>query len=79
VSDAPLGGAETLICLRVRRFFCDNTACSRGTFAEQVPGLSTPYARRTPLLRGVLEDVALALAAGPGHDSRGSLPSRCPE
>jgi transposase len=66
VSDAALGGAEALICLRVRRFFCDNTACTRRTFAEQIPGLSTPYARRTPLLRGVLEQIALALGGRPG-------------
>jgi hypothetical protein len=52
--------------MRVRRFFCDEIACARRTFAEQVPGLTTPYARRTPLLRGILEKVALALGGRPG-------------
>jgi zinc-finger of transposase IS204/IS1001/IS1096/IS1165 len=66
VSDAAIRGAETLICLRVRRFFCDNTACTRRTVAEQIPGLSTPYARRTPLPRGMLERIALALGGRPG-------------
>jgi YD repeat-containing protein len=53
--------AGPLLRVRVRRFFCDNTACERRTFAEQVRGLTTPYARRTPLLRGVLEKIALVL------------------
>lgn len=66
VSDAAIGGAETLICLRVRRFFCDNSECARRTFAEQVPGLIVSYARRTPLLRGMLERIALAAGGRPG-------------
>jgi hypothetical protein len=47
--------------LRVRRFFCDNTGCPAKTFAEQVPGLMTPRARRTGLLKVTLE------AVGPVH------------
>jgi hypothetical protein len=31
-----------------------------------VPELTTPYARRTPPLRGVLEKIALALGGRPG-------------
>jgi hypothetical protein len=38
-----------------------------GTFAEQVDGLTTAYARRTPLLRGVLEAIGLALAGRGGR------------
>ena len=52
--------------MRVKRFFCDEIACARRTFEEQVPDLTTPYARRTPLLRGILEKVALALGGRPG-------------
>jgi hypothetical protein len=37
VSDPAIGGRETLIRLRVRRFFCDNNDCTRKTFAEQLP------------------------------------------
>ena len=36
------------------------------TFAEQVPGLTGPYQRRTAGLRGLLERVALALAGRAG-------------
>jgi transposase len=34
LSDAAVGGQEVLICLRVRRLFCDNLDCGRKTFAE---------------------------------------------
>lgn len=67
VSDAAIGGAEALICLRVRRFFCGNSDCARRTFAEQVPGLTVAYGRRTPLLRGILERIALAAGGRPGQ------------
>ncbi|MEV6254176.1 ISL3 family transposase [Nocardia sp. NPDC051911] len=67
LSDAAVGGTETLICLRVRRFYCDNPDCARATFAEQVPGLTTAHARRTPLLRSMLERIALAVGGRPGQ------------
>lgn len=69
LSDTAMGGAgrETLICLQMRRFFCDNKDCARKTFAEQVPGLTAAYARRTPLLRGMLEQIALAVGGRPGE------------
>ncbi|WP_317797393.1 ISL3 family transposase [Actinoplanes sichuanensis] len=66
LADTAVGGQQTLLKVRTRRFFCDDTACSRRTFAEQVPGVTTPYARRTPLLRGLLEKIALALGGRPG-------------
>lgn len=66
LADSAIGGQQTLVKVRVRRFFCDDTGCSRRTFAEQVPGVTTPYARRTPLLRGVQEKIALALGGRPG-------------
>jgi Transposase len=36
------------------------------TFAEQVAGLTSPHSRFTPLLRGVLTQIALALAGRAG-------------
>jgi hypothetical protein len=66
LADPAIGGRPTLVRVRVRRFFCDNTACRRRTFAEQVPQLTTPYARRTPLLRSILEKIAVALGGRPG-------------
>jgi transposase len=51
-----------VIRLTVRRFFCACAACERTTFAEQVPGLTVRYARKTALLSGALRDIAVALA-----------------
>ena len=66
LDDAAIGGRPTLIRLRVRRLFCDNEKCDARTFAEQVPGLTVPYGRRSPVLRAMLEAVGLALAGRPG-------------
>ena len=66
LADAAIGGQRMVIRLDVRRFFCDAPACPARTFAEQVEGLTTAYARRTPLLTGMLEAIALALAGRAG-------------
>lgn len=50
----------------IRRFFCPTTDCPARTFAEQVEGLTTQHARRTPLLRTMLETIGLALAGRAG-------------
>ena len=52
-----------VVWLRVRRFFCDNVACVARTFAEQVAGLSRRYARRTGLLRRMVEATLYRLHA----------------
>jgi transposase len=54
------------ICLRVRRFFCDNQGCGRRTFVEQVAGLTTRSARCTVVVRGMWESIGLALAGRAG-------------
>ncbi|MEU9457193.1 transposase family protein [Streptomyces sp. NPDC048277] len=41
----PLGVTQLVIRLRGLRFFCDRPSCRRGTFAEQVDGLSEQYRR----------------------------------
>jgi len=66
LADAPNAGERVELRLRVRRFFCDNPVCSKGTFAEQVPELTERYARRIGLLRGMLEAIGLALAGRAG-------------
>lgn len=55
-----------MICLRVRRFFCGNGRCARQTFAEQVPGLTVRYGRRSSGLTEELRAVALALGGPAG-------------
>jgi transposase len=65
LSDAPISGQLVVIRLEVRRFFCDNPSCSARTFAEQITGLTSPYARRG-LVRRMLEAIGLALAGRAG-------------
>ncbi|MDP9612742.1 hypothetical protein JOF35_005019 [Streptomyces demainii] len=55
-----------MIELWVRRFRCDNAGCPAVTFAEQIAGLTTPHSRYTPLLRGTLTQIGLALAGWAG-------------
>jgi transposase len=66
LADAAIGGRRVVLRLRVRRFFCDDHRCRARTFAEQIPGLTTRSARRSPLLRRMLEAIGLALAGRAG-------------
>ncbi|MGH3548561.1 MAG: ISL3 family transposase [Pseudonocardiaceae bacterium] len=66
LADAAVAGRRVEICLRVRRFFCDAQDCAVRTFVEQVAGLTARYARRTVVLRGMLESIGLALAGRAG-------------
>jgi transposase len=66
LADLGCGGRPVRVVLQVRRFRCGNPACPVKTFAEQVPGLTAWYQRRTCGLRGLLEKVALALAGRAG-------------
>jgi transposase len=67
LADLPLGGLPVILHLQVRRFRCTNDHCPRQTFAEQLPTVAAPYARRTNVLRVALEQVGLLVGARPGH------------
>jgi len=73
LADTASGGQEVLIHMEARRFFCGNNACAKATFAEQVPGLTTRYGRRTCGLDGVLVAVAMALGGRAGARLAGRL------
>ena len=73
LADTASGGQEVLIDLQVRRFFCGSPACAKATFAEQVPGPTTRYGRRTCTLQAVLQAVALALGGRAGARLTGRL------
>jgi transposase len=73
LADTASGGQEVLIDLQARRFFCRNKVCAKATFAEQVPGLTTRYGRRTCGLQAVLQAVALALGGRAGTRLTGRL------
>jgi transposase len=77
LADAAVGGRRVVLRLGVRRFFCEDPDCQARTFTEQITGLTTRYARRTPLLTRMLQAVGLALAgrAGARLASRLGLPA----
>ena len=66
LADAAVAGEPVEIRLRVRRLFCSATRCPVRTFAEQVPGLTTKYARRSAVQRHALQRIGLASAGRAG-------------
>jgi transposase len=47
LSDVPCGDRQVRLKILVRKFFCDTPDCPRSIFAERLPELTTPHARRT--------------------------------
>jgi transposase len=60
-ADLPSLGRAVRVGLHVRRFYCRNAACPRRTFAERLPELVAPYARRTRRLAEAQGRVGAAL------------------
>ena len=73
LADTASSGREVAIRLQARRFSCGNGACAKKTFAEQVPGLTARYDRRTCGLDVVLQAVAVALGGRAGARLTGRL------
>jgi transposase len=46
LADLPWGAHAVTIWVRVRRLFCRNARCERCIFAERLPGIALPWARR---------------------------------
>jgi transposase len=65
-SDLALVGHRMWLRLNVRRFFCSNLACERKTFAERLPGILKPFARRTNRLTETLCGMGQALGGEAG-------------
>jgi transposase len=65
LADLPCQGRAVRLSLKVRRFFCENPACARRTFAEQFPEVATAYARRTLRQGRTLREIAFALGGRP--------------
>lgn len=66
LADLPLAQVPVRVHLHVRRFRCDRPDCGRTTFAEPVPGLARPFARRTTRLRSEQRQIALEVGGEPG-------------
>lgn len=73
LADVAVGGRPLRIELSVRRFYCENPACVKVTFAEQVDGLTVRYQRRTALLQNLVETVGILLAGRGGGRLLGLL------
>jgi transposase len=66
VADVPWHGIPFRLRLHVRRFFCDESTCPRAIFAERLPGLVEPRARKTERLATWLRAVGFALGGEAG-------------
>jgi transposase len=66
LADLPWGEHAVTVRLSVRRLFCDNEKGERRLFAERLPDVTAPWARRTTRLAGRLTAVGLALGGAAG-------------
>ena len=66
LTDLPWGGRSVRLSLRVRRFRCTDAGCPRRIFAERLPSVVEPYARKTTRLREILRLVGFALGGEGG-------------
>jgi transposase len=57
-ADLPCLDYQVRLDLTVRRFFCENSACGHVTFAQRLPTVVAPYARRTKRLAETQQGVA---------------------
>ncbi len=64
LGDLPIGAQPVIVELTVRRFFCEGP-CPTRTFAEQVEGLTSRYARRSVPAAEVVMQLGLMLAGRP--------------
>jgi transposase len=66
LADLPCADARVMVHLRVRRFVCRVRWCRRQIFAERLPDLVAPFARRTARLSARLLQTAFDLGGAPG-------------
>lgn len=61
LDDAPCAGQRVRLRLRVRRFRCEGIGCPRRIFAESLPEVAAPFARRTSRCSAMLLPITIAL------------------
>jgi len=59
----PCSDTPIQLDLSVQRYFCQNPACIRKTFAERIPDTAPFYARRTTHLEALLKCIAFEMSA----------------
>lgn len=57
LTDLPFGPNPLRLKLRLRKYFCGNHNCARRIFAERIPELARPYARRSDRLTQIIADI----------------------
>jgi len=72
LTDLPCGGERVTLHLRVRRFVCREPGCIRKIFAERLPDLVVPFARRTMRLTDHYVRAAFDLGGEAGARHLGS-------
>lgn len=77
LKDLPASGLAVQWKLNVRRFFCDNSSCSRKTFAETVPDVVPRSARKTVRLTELLRQLGFALGGEAGAQIAAVLKITC--
>lgn len=60
-------GHQVRLCLRVKRFRCHQSECSRQTFAESLSDWLLTYARRTNCLTTLMRQVSMEVGAEVAH------------
>jgi transposase len=73
LADLPWQGRAVAVQVRARRFRCATAGCPRRVFAERLPEVARPRARRTARLGGLQRHVGLALGGEPGSRLAGRL------
>jgi len=67
LADLPWMGYAVRLKLHLRRFFCRNPDCQRTIFAERLPNVVAPYARRTLRLHDLLTLIGFAVGGEAGR------------
>jgi len=67
LADLPWMGCAVRLKLHLRRFFCENPDCQRQIFAERLPSMVAPYARRTLRLHELLTLIGFAVGGEAGR------------
>lgn len=73
LTDVPVAGRSVVIRVSIRRFKCLSGGCAAVTFAEQIPMLTAPFARYTPVFERWITRIGLALAGRGGSRLSGAL------
>ena len=76
VADLPISGREVAVVVQARRFRCPSASCPRRIFAERLPDLVAPHARKSRGLRQALEQIGFTAGgeAGARVNDHGNFP-----